>query len=42
MQIFYPHSLQTHLNSFPGEDANDCPRNVKKEELVTIIIYQMR
>ncbi|XP_077303001.1 alpha-1,6-mannosyl-glycoprotein 2-beta-N-acetylglucosaminyltransferase [Arctopsyche grandis] len=34
MQIFYPHSLQTHPNQFPGEDSNDCPRNVKKEEAI--------
>jgi alpha-1,6-mannosyl-glycoprotein beta-1,2-N-acetylglucosaminyltransferase len=32
MQIFYPHSLQTHPHLFPGEAPNDCPRNVKKDE----------
>lgn len=34
MQIFYPHSIQTHQHEFPGEDPNDCPRNIKKEQLV--------
>lgn len=32
MQIFYPHSLQTHPDSFPGESPGDCPRNTKPEE----------
>ncbi|KAK8722825.1 hypothetical protein OTU49_012066, partial [Cherax quadricarinatus] len=32
MQIFYPHSLQTHPNSFPGESPGDCPRDTKPEE----------
>lgn len=32
LQIFYPHSIQTHPHEFPGEDANDCPRNIKKEQ----------
>ncbi|RXG70219.1 Alpha-1,6-mannosyl-glycoprotein 2-beta-N-acetylglucosaminyltransferase [Armadillidium vulgare] len=27
MQIFYPHSLQTHPHSFPGEGIEDCPRD---------------
>jgi len=27
IQIFYPFSLQTHTNSFPGESRNDCPRD---------------
>lgn len=31
MQIFYPYSIQTHPYTFPGEDPNDCPRNIKKE-----------
>ncbi|XP_042875548.1 alpha-1,6-mannosyl-glycoprotein 2-beta-N-acetylglucosaminyltransferase-like isoform X3 [Penaeus japonicus] len=33
MQIFYPHSLQTHPDSFPGESPGDCPRNTKPEEI---------
>lgn len=32
MQIFYPHSIQTHPRTFPGEDPNDCPRNIRKEQ----------
>ncbi|XP_040576144.1 alpha-1,6-mannosyl-glycoprotein 2-beta-N-acetylglucosaminyltransferase isoform X2 [Lepeophtheirus salmonis] len=31
MQIFYPLSIQTHPNEFPGQSPNDCPMNVKKE-----------
>lgn len=37
MQIFYPYSIQTHPNEFPGEDPNDCPRDIKKEQYVTTI-----
>ncbi|CAK9824840.1 Alpha-1,6-mannosyl-glycoprotein 2-beta-N-acetylglucosaminyltransferase [Anthophora retusa] len=36
MQIFYPHSIQTHPRSFPGEDANDCPRNIRKEQALNL------
>nr|XP_031847454.1 alpha-1,6-mannosyl-glycoprotein 2-beta-N-acetylglucosaminyltransferase [Nomia melanderi]XP_031847455.1 alpha-1,6-mannosyl-glycoprotein 2-beta-N-acetylglucosaminyltransferase [Nomia melanderi]XP_031847456.1 alpha-1,6-mannosyl-glycoprotein 2-beta-N-acetylglucosaminyltransferase [Nomia melanderi] len=36
MQIFYPHSIQTHPHSFPGEDPNDCPRNIRKEQALDI------
>ncbi|XP_063242618.1 alpha-1,6-mannosyl-glycoprotein 2-beta-N-acetylglucosaminyltransferase-like isoform X1 [Bacillus rossius redtenbacheri] len=32
MQIFYPHSIQTHPHDFPGESPDDCPRNIKKEQ----------
>ncbi|GLV45035.1 Mannosyl (alpha-16-)-glycoprotein beta-12-N-acetylglucosaminyltransferase [Carabus blaptoides fortunei] len=32
MQIFYPYSIQTHPHEFPGEDPNDCPRDIKKEQ----------
>lgn len=32
MQIFYPHSIQTHPRTFPGEDPHDCPRNIRKEQ----------
>ncbi|XP_070143105.1 alpha-1,6-mannosyl-glycoprotein 2-beta-N-acetylglucosaminyltransferase-like isoform X2 [Drosophila kikkawai] len=32
LQIFYPYSIQTHANEFPGVDPNDCPRNIKKEQ----------
>ncbi|XP_049884192.1 alpha-1,6-mannosyl-glycoprotein 2-beta-N-acetylglucosaminyltransferase-like isoform X2 [Pectinophora gossypiella] len=29
MQIFYPYSIQTHPDEFPGLDPNDCPRDAK-------------
>ena len=32
LQIFYPYSIQTHENAFPGESPNDCPRNAKKDQ----------
>ncbi|XP_046386479.1 alpha-1,6-mannosyl-glycoprotein 2-beta-N-acetylglucosaminyltransferase isoform X1 [Ischnura elegans] len=32
MQVFYPASIQTHPDTFPGDDPNDCPRNIKKEQ----------
>lgn len=32
MQIFYPFSIQTHPNEFPGPDPEDCPRDMKKEQ----------
>lgn len=31
MQIFYPFSIQTHPDTFPGESPEDCPRDIKKE-----------
>ena len=31
MQIFYPYSIQTHPNEFPGTDPKDCRRDVGKE-----------
>ncbi|XP_067616709.1 alpha-1,6-mannosyl-glycoprotein 2-beta-N-acetylglucosaminyltransferase isoform X6 [Eurosta solidaginis] len=31
IQIFYPYSIQTHPNEFPGVDPNDCPRDMKKD-----------
>ncbi|EDW63775.2 alpha-1,6-mannosyl-glycoprotein 2-beta-N-acetylglucosaminyltransferase [Drosophila virilis] len=30
IQMYYPHSLQTHPHKFPGRDPNDCPRNITK------------
>ncbi|XP_076295024.1 alpha-1,6-mannosyl-glycoprotein 2-beta-N-acetylglucosaminyltransferase isoform X1 [Lasioglossum baleicum] len=36
MQIFYPHSMQTHPHTFPGEDPNDCPRNLRKEQALDL------
>lgn len=32
LQIFYPHSIQTHPKTFPGEGPNDCPRNLRREQ----------
>ncbi|KAG5673852.1 hypothetical protein PVAND_003863 [Polypedilum vanderplanki] len=32
MQIFYPFSIQTHPNEFPGTNPNDCRRDMKKEQ----------
>ncbi|XP_033344374.1 alpha-1,6-mannosyl-glycoprotein 2-beta-N-acetylglucosaminyltransferase isoform X2 [Bombus vosnesenskii] len=36
VQIFYPHSIQTHPRTFPGEDPNDCPRNIRKEQALNL------
>ncbi|XP_057341918.1 alpha-1,6-mannosyl-glycoprotein 2-beta-N-acetylglucosaminyltransferase isoform X4 [Microplitis mediator] len=36
MQIFYPYSIQTHPNTFPGEDPNDCPRNIDKKQALAL------
>lgn len=35
MQIFYPHSIQTHPHEFPGESPGDCPRDITIEQLVS-------
>ncbi|CAH1783091.1 unnamed protein product [Owenia fusiformis] len=32
IQIFLPYTIQLYSNSFPGDDPNDCPRDIKKEE----------
>ncbi|ENN83612.1 hypothetical protein YQE_00033, partial [Dendroctonus ponderosae] len=34
MQIFFPYSLQTHRDRFPGTDPRDCPRDLKKSAQV--------
>ncbi|XP_068627187.1 alpha-1,6-mannosyl-glycoprotein 2-beta-N-acetylglucosaminyltransferase isoform X4 [Battus philenor] len=34
MQIFYPYSIQTHPNEFPGVDPNDCPRDAHLEQAI--------
>ncbi|XP_039282321.1 alpha-1,6-mannosyl-glycoprotein 2-beta-N-acetylglucosaminyltransferase isoform X3 [Nilaparvata lugens] len=34
MQIFYPYSIQTHPNTFPGESPDDCPRDINYEQAV--------
>ncbi|KAF7995062.1 hypothetical protein HCN44_004534 [Aphidius gifuensis] len=36
MQIFYPNSIQTHPNIFPGVDPNDCPRNIDKKQALAM------
>ncbi|XP_061727516.1 alpha-1,6-mannosyl-glycoprotein 2-beta-N-acetylglucosaminyltransferase-like isoform X4 [Cydia pomonella] len=36
MQIFYPYSIQTHPNEFPGVDPNDCPRDAKFEQAIKL------
>ncbi|KAL0121888.1 hypothetical protein PUN28_006996 [Cardiocondyla obscurior] len=36
MQIFYPHSIQIHPHTFPGEGPNDCPRNIRKEQALNL------
>ncbi|XP_013163391.1 PREDICTED: uncharacterized protein LOC106114661 isoform X2 [Papilio xuthus] len=36
MQIFYPFSIQTHPNEFPGVDPNDCPRDVRLEQAIKL------
>ncbi|XP_072946612.1 alpha-1,6-mannosyl-glycoprotein 2-beta-N-acetylglucosaminyltransferase-like isoform X2 [Epargyreus clarus] len=36
MQIFYPYSIQTHPNEFPGVDPNDCPRDAKLEQAIKL------
>ncbi|XP_032528238.2 alpha-1,6-mannosyl-glycoprotein 2-beta-N-acetylglucosaminyltransferase isoform X3 [Danaus plexippus] len=36
MQIFYPHSIQTHPNEFPGIDPNDCPRDAKLQQAIKL------
>lgn len=30
LQIFYPHSIQTHPGRFPGTDPRDCPRDISR------------
>ncbi|XP_041374169.1 alpha-1,6-mannosyl-glycoprotein 2-beta-N-acetylglucosaminyltransferase-like [Gigantopelta aegis] len=32
MQIFYPYAIQVYNSRFPGNDPNDCPRNLQKDE----------
>lgn len=36
MQIFYPHSIQVHENTFPGTDPKDCKRDMKKEQATIV------
>ncbi|XP_066905556.1 alpha-1,6-mannosyl-glycoprotein 2-beta-N-acetylglucosaminyltransferase [Halyomorpha halys] len=32
MQIFYPFSIQTHPDTFPGQAKGDCPRNINHKQ----------
>lgn len=34
LQIFFPYSQQIYHNRFPGEDSNDCPRDIKREQAI--------
>ena len=34
IQIFYPFSIQTYTNEFPGTDPKDCPRNISKKKAI--------
>ncbi|RWS21789.1 alpha-1:6-mannosyl-glycoprotein 2-beta-N-acetylglucosaminyltransferase-like protein [Leptotrombidium deliense] len=36
MQIFYPFSTQIFANSFPGDDPNDCPKDMSKSEAIKL------
>nr|KAG5690833.1 hypothetical protein BaRGS_031185 [Batillaria attramentaria] len=32
LQIFFPYSQQIYHDRFPGNDPNDCPRDIKKDQ----------
>jgi len=32
VEIFFPFAMQLHPNKFPGEDPNDCPRDLSKSD----------
>jgi len=34
LKIFFPFSKQLYPNSFPGEDPNDCPRDLSKHDAI--------
>lgn len=34
MSIFFPFAKQLFQNSFPGEDINDCPRDISKNDAI--------
>jgi len=36
LQIFYPLSIQTHPDEFPGSDPRDCARNLSKQQAIDI------
>ncbi|XP_018322841.1 alpha-1,6-mannosyl-glycoprotein 2-beta-N-acetylglucosaminyltransferase-like [Agrilus planipennis] len=34
LQIYFPYSIQNFPDQFPGDDPNDCPRNIEKTEAI--------
>ncbi|TRY60416.1 hypothetical protein DNTS_007176 [Danionella cerebrum] len=34
LQIFFPYSIQLYPNEFPGQDPQDCPRDISKEDAI--------
>uniref|UniRef100_A0A0A9XQL9 Alpha-1,6-mannosyl-glycoprotein 2-beta-N-acetylglucosaminyltransferase n=2 Tax=Lygus hesperus TaxID=30085 RepID=A0A0A9XQL9_LYGHE len=32
LQIFYPYSIQTHPDTFPGQSNGDCPRDINYQQ----------
>ena len=36
MQIFYPYPIQVYSKQFPGEDPNDCPRNITEQDALKL------
>lgn len=32
MQIFYPFSIQIHVDEFPGQSSDDCTNNLTQNE----------
>ena len=32
VQIFFPHSIQLHPETFPGQSASDCPRDMSRKK----------
>ncbi|CAA9996384.1 unnamed protein product, partial [Nesidiocoris tenuis] len=32
LQIFYPYSIQTHPDTFPGQAKGDCPRDINYQQ----------
>ncbi|XP_056301362.1 alpha-1,6-mannosyl-glycoprotein 2-beta-N-acetylglucosaminyltransferase [Danio aesculapii] len=34
LQIFFPYSIQLYPNEFPGQDPQDCPRDISKDDAI--------
>ncbi|XP_051951892.1 alpha-1,6-mannosyl-glycoprotein 2-beta-N-acetylglucosaminyltransferase [Xyrauchen texanus] len=34
LQIYFPYSIQLYPNEFPGQDPQDCPRDISKEDAI--------